>query len=275
MSWSSTPRSSFPEDRGRTSREGVYHTMPLDYSRSLTGTERTSEGNAQLGYGLAFVAGATNAGAFLAVHQYTSHMTGILSTMADATALQQWPTALAALGGLAAFLIGASFSAVLVLFGKRRNLRSAFALPLLLEALLLLVFGLLGARLATVSGLFVPATVMLLCFMMGLQNALISKVSNAVIRTTHVTGMITDLGIEIGKLVYWNRRHDRVGGPVRADRNHMRILSWLIGSFFVGGVLGAIGFTRFGYVATVPLAVLLVLFAFAPVLDDITAPKLT
>lgn len=248
--------------------------MPLDYSRSLTGTERTNEGNAQLGYGLAFVAGATNAGAFLAVHQYTSHMTGILSTMADATALRQWPTALAALGGIVAFLVGAAFTTVLVLFAKRRHLRSAFALPLLIEAALLVAFGLLGARLATISGLFVPATVMLLCFMMGLQNALISKVSNAVIRTTHVTGMITDLGIEFGKLFYWNRRSDRVGGPVLASRNHMRVLSLLISSFFVGGVLGAIGFSRFGYVTTVPLAGLLVLFAIAPVLDDLAQARL-
>ncbi|MEP6766398.1 MAG: DUF1275 family protein, partial [Gemmatimonadaceae bacterium] len=70
--------------------------MPLNFSRNLTGTERTPEGNARLGYGLAFVAGATNAGAYLAVRQYTSHMTGVLSTLSDALALHQWPVAGAA-----------------------------------------------------------------------------------------------------------------------------------------------------------------------------------
>jgi uncharacterized membrane protein YoaK (UPF0700 family) len=248
--------------------------MPLDFSRKLTGTERTAEANAKLGYGLAFVAGATNAGAFLAVHQYTSHMTGLLSTLADSVVLQQWPAAIAAFGGLFAFLVGAAFSAMLVLFAKRRQLRSAFALPLLLEAVLLIAFGLLGARLATITDFFVPMTVMLLCFMMGLQNALISKISNAEIRTTHVTGMITDLGIEFGRLAYWNRRSDRIGGPIRANRDRMRLLSLLIGSFFGGGVIGAIGFQRVGYIATVPLAALLLFFAFAPVLDDIARPRI-
>lgn len=248
--------------------------MPLDFSRSLTGTDRTPEANAKLGYGLAFVAGATNAGAFLAVRQYTSHMTGLLSTLADSAVLQQWPAALAALGGLLAFLVGAACSAMLVLFAKRRQLRSAFALPLVLEAVLLIAFGLLGARLAAISGFFVPMTVMLLCFMMGLQNALISKISNAEIRTTHVTGMITDLGIEFGKLAYWNRRSDRLGGPVRANREQMRLLSLLIGSFFGGGVIGVFGFQQLGYLATVPLAALLLVFAFAPVLDDLVRTRI-
>jgi len=45
-----------------------------------------------------------------------------------------------------------------------------------------------------VQGLFVSATVMLLCFIMGLQNAVISKISRSEIRTTHVTGLVTRRG---------------------------------------------------------------------------------
>ncbi|MEP6778591.1 MAG: YoaK family protein [Gemmatimonadaceae bacterium] len=243
--------------------------MPLNFSRSLTGMDRTPEGNARLGYGLAFVAGATNAGAYLAVRQYTSHMTGVLSSLADALALHQWIAAGAAFGALAAFLIGAACSAVLVVFARRHRMHSAFALPLLLEALLLLTFGLLGARLATFRGVFLPVTVMLLCFTMGLQNALISKISHSVIRTTHVTGMLTDLGVECGRAVYWNRQNDALDGPVRANHERMRILSLLISSFFCGGVLGAIGFQHVGYITTVPLAALLLFFAFAPLFDDL------
>ena len=52
--------------------------MPVDYLRELTGHERQSRGNRHLGLSLAFIAGATNAGSFLAVGQYTSHMTGLL-----------------------------------------------------------------------------------------------------------------------------------------------------------------------------------------------------
>jgi len=242
---------------------------PIDYARRLTGRERSVDTNRHLGFTLAFVAGATNAGAFLAVKQYTSHMTGIVSSMADNLVLGNAALVLSALGGLLSFVAGAATSAILVNYARQRQLQSEYALPLLLEAGLLLCFGLLGARLSSIEGLFVPATVMLLCFMMGLQNAVISKLSNAEIRTTHVTGIITDIGIELGKLAYWNR-HAPLGRPaVLANRPRLRMLSTMALSFFGGGVLGALGFNYVGYVATVPLALLLVLLAVVPVIDDL------
>ncbi len=59
----------------------------MDYARWLTGLDRSQRANLHLGAGLAFVAGATKAGAFLAVKRYTSHMTGIVSELADAVVL--------------------------------------------------------------------------------------------------------------------------------------------------------------------------------------------
>ena len=61
--------------------------MPIHYLRAFTKPERTDEANRRLGRSLAFVAGAANAGGFLAVGQYTSHMSGIVSSMADNMAL--------------------------------------------------------------------------------------------------------------------------------------------------------------------------------------------
>lgn len=243
--------------------------MPLDAIRQLTAPRRSRSDNVRLGAGLAFVAGATNAGAFLAVGQYTSHMTGIFSTLTDAVALSRWPIAAVSAAALVAFLAGAATTAILVNAGRRRGLSSAFALPLLLEALLLLAFGAFGARLTASHALLVPATVILLCFTMGLQNAVITKISNAVIRTTHVTGMVTDLGIELGKLVYANRLQGAHVEPVRADREKMGVLTLLLVAFFAGGLLGAIGFQNFGYIATVPLAALLGALSIVPALDDI------
>lgn len=243
--------------------------MLLDLARKLTGRERTLAGNRLLGMTLAFVAGATNAGAFLAVKQYTSHMTGILSTLADSVVLKAWSVALACVGALLSFLTGAAVCALLVNFGHRRQWRSAFATPLLLESVLMLLFGVLGAQLAHVQGLFVPFTIMLLCFMMGLQNAVITKISRSVIRTTHVTGMVTDLGIELGRLFYVNASDDG-HPPVLADRVRMRLLASLLMSFFVGGVVGAVGFQRLGYATTIPLALTLGALAAVPAFDDLS-----
>ncbi|WP_349254830.1 YoaK family protein [Roseateles cellulosilyticus] len=252
--------------------------MPVQYARRLTGRERTARANQQLGCALAFVAGATNAGGFLAVRQYTSHMTGIVSAMADDLVLGDLALVLKGVGALLSFMLGAATSAIMINYARRRRLHSEYALPLLVEAALLVGFGLLGAQLSQMHALFVPATVMLLCFIMGLQNVVITKLSHAEIRTTHVTGMVTDIGIEIGKFIYWNRHRGDSGSDedgnalpqVRANRTKLRLLAVLVGAFFLGGVVGALGFKHAGYVSTVPLALFLVLLASVPAIDDLT-----
>lgn len=244
--------------------------MPINFARRLTSHRRSAAADRHLGFTLAFIAGATNAGGFLAVQQYTSHMTGIVSGMADHLVLADYALVLAGLGALLSFMLGAACTAVMVNLARQRHLVSAYALPLLVEAILLLCFGLLGVRLSAMDGLFVPVTVMLLCFIMGLQNAVITKISRAEIRTTHLTGTITDIGIELGKLAY---RGASRGNPGRVTVNKARLQlhAMLVLCFLVGGVLGALGFKHIGYRSTVPLAVLLIMLAIVPTLDDLVA----
>ena len=192
--------------------------------RGWTDVNRSTRTNVRLGAVLALVAGAANAGGFLAVGQYTSHMTGVVSSVADHLVLGDVALALTGVGSYLAFVLGAMTTAILVNWG-------------------------------------------LLCFMMGLQNAVITKISKAEIRTTHVTGLTTDLGIELGKLLYVNR--DDMHAPVLANRQRLRLHGLLIACFFAGGVLGALGFRSFGYVTTVPLAVMLLLLVTRPLLDDL------
>lgn len=255
--------------RGRVN--GYISSVPLNAIRQLTARKRSRADNVRLGAGLAFVAGATNAGAYLAVGQYTSHMTGVVSAMSDALALRNWSIAAMSASALMAFLGGAATTALLVNAGRRRGLSSAFALPLLLEAVLLLLFGAFGARLMTSDTFIVPGTVALLCFTMGLQNAVITKISRAEIRTTHVTGLVTDFGIELGKMLYPNRARADARPPVRADWVRLKVITPLLVAFFAGGLLGAVAFQRFGYVATVPLAALLGVLSIVPALDDLRA----
>lgn len=243
--------------------------MPINYSRKLTGRVRTAPANMHLGLALAFVAGAINAGGFLAVAQYTSHMTGIVSSMADSLALGTVNIALAGLSSLLAFVLGAGCSTVLVQYSRRRAMHSEYAMPLMLEAALLLCFGLLGARLAVIDAWFVSITVILLCFIMGLQNAMMTTLSHAEIRTTHVTGIITDIGIELGKLASRQRGGELADSMVPANGVRLRMLCLLLLFFFVGGVAGALGFKHIGYLATVPLSLALLLLASVPIVDDL------
>lgn len=236
--------------------------MPLLYLRKLTGRVRTRRANWQLASLLAFVAGATNAGGYLAVRQYTSHMSGVVSSIADNLAVGARMAAAAGLAALLPFLIGAGCTAMLVNWARRRQLHSEYALSLLIESILLLVFAAVGQPLEHYSRAGVIAVIVLLSFMMGLQNAVITKLSHAVIRTTHVTGIVTDIGIELGKLFY-------PSDEVRADLGKLRLLSSLIVMFFAGGVLGALGFRFVGFAIAVPLALLLFGMAIVPVFDDL------
>lgn len=247
--------------------------MPRQTLRTLIGHQRSRNANRALGLLLAAVAGAVNAGGFLAVQRYTSHMTGIVSGVADDLALGHARLALAGVLLVACFIAGAVTSTVLIHWARRQRLRSEFALSLLLEAGLLLAFGLLGANLAHTSALLVPATAALLCFIMGLQNAMVTKISQAEVRTTHMTGVVTDLGIELGRLLYWNRLPETPDAPmVRANRDRLRLHAALLGCFAGGGLAGALAFQGMGFYATVPIALLLAGMAAVPVLDDLQAP---
>jgi uncharacterized membrane protein YoaK (UPF0700 family) len=244
--------------------------MPIQFLHGLTSKMRTRRTNRQLGAVLAFVAGAVNAGGFLAVHRYTSHMTGIVSAVADDLATGSIALAIAGLMLVIAFTSGAVATTLMINWARRHQIHSKYALALLLEAGLLLVFGLVGANLAVHAYLLVPATVLLLCFIMGLQNAIVTKISQAEIRTTHMTGVITDLGIELGRLIYWNRsRHRNDIHFVKANRDKIFIHGTILGLFFLGGIVGALAFKFMGFSATIPIAVLLVAVASPPILLDL------
>ena len=239
--------------------------MPVNYLAALTATVRTQRANLHLGVALAFVAGALNAGGFLAIGQYTSHMTGVVSSAADDLVLGKVAHAIAGLLSLAAFISGAITTALMVNFARRTSstAKLTYTAPLLLEAALLLVFGLVGATLKLHEFISVSMTAILLCYVMGLQNALVTKISNAEIRTTHITGLVTDLGIELGRLIYWNRTGQLFAPAVRANRAKLRVLGALIAAFALGGIIGALGFKYVGYVSTIPLAVMLVVMSAA------------
>lgn len=244
--------------------------MPLVYLASLTSAERSARANLHLGASLAFVAGALNAGGFLAIGQYTSHMTGMLSAAADNLVLGELTLAITATLSIIAFTLGAASTALMVNYAKRRGDKNIYTPPLLLEALLLLAFGLIGAQLRVHELASVSAVTILLCYVMGLQNALITKISSAEIRTTHATGLITDIGIELGKLMYWNAQRTTTSRVlVLANRKKLRVHLLIVLAFFVGGVAGAAGFKHVGFSATIPLALALVILAWAPSLEPV------
>ncbi|HCR85681.1 MAG TPA: DUF1275 domain-containing protein [Alphaproteobacteria bacterium] len=239
--------------------------------RKLTGKHRTRGANISLGLLLAAIAGAINAGGFLAIGQYTSHMTGMLSAVADYIALNKLYTAFISLGFVFSFILGAASSAIIINWARSRQFHSEFALALMLEAILLLLFGIVASGgMQHDFELSVNLTITLLCYIMGLQNAIITKISNSEIRTTHITGLSTDVGIEIGKIFYFWGSHNK---NVKISIYKLALFSGLIFAFLIGGIMGALAFKNFGYITTTPIALLLVIIASVPIFDDLTGRK--
>ena len=233
------------------------------------GALRSENLNRQLAWAMAFVAGAVNAGGYLAVSHYTSHMTGVVSSMADEVAEGDLVTAGAALAMMLSFLGGAFVCTTLISFGQRRRMRSRYALTLVLEAALMLIFGFMGSRLQEEVKFTLPLTVMLLCFIMGLHNAVTSIISGAAVRTTHLTGTITDIGIELSRLSYVNVHNDHGRERIVANRQKLTLLLLILASFLGGGVVGALGFKHIGFKLTVPLAGFLCFLAARPIIVEL------
>lgn len=242
---------------GRAAEPAPRRRSRAQFLRTTVAHRRSGVTDVLLGIVLAFIAGATNAGGFLAIGQYTSHMTGIASAIADNLALGLFGAVGAGIVAMVAFVAGAACSAVLINWGRRNDRTKQYAYPIALEALLLLGFGVLGTASREAPG-FMALAAPLLCFIMGLQNATITKISGSRIRTTHLTGMVTDIGIELGKYAYWHRSKEKPDAlRVKADLKKLSILLRIVGMFFAGGVVGALGFGHLGYIFSIPLAAVL------------------
>ena len=139
----------------------------------------------------------------------------------------------------------------MIVWAREHRSHHQYSLPIAVPGGLLVCFSGGGIFSSEAGRLF---SIACLCFIMGMQNATVTKLSGARIRTTHATGMVTDIGIEIGRAVYglvW-----RASG-VRADRRKLRILVSQVGAFLAGGLVGALGFKAVGFPFALPLAAVL------------------
>ncbi len=205
---------------------------------------------------LAFAAGAVNATAFLACSRFVTHVTGTVSRIGmDAGSVT---LALDYAVVLGCFVIGAMSAAALLEGRHYQRKRPLFAVPLLLVSAILTVIAAAGS--AGVFGVFggdvetAPdfAFLSVLAFAMGLQNAAVATSTGLLVRTTHMTGPATDLGIHLASALYVD------GEARRAALRHAGLRAGKIVAFASGGAIGAIGATAYAYAAfLVPAAVVL------------------
>jgi uncharacterized membrane protein YoaK (UPF0700 family) len=201
--------------------------------RLLTSHRRTAKSDRSLAIFLAFVAGSANAGGFILLGSYKSHMTGYLSQAADQLVLRNYVLVGIAILAICLFTFGAAMSAIAINWARGYQPRLQYILPLALQGMGFLAFSLTG-HLVDYGASNRIIGLGLLCFIMGFQNATITKISQSRIRTTHVTGMITDVGIELGRFVF-NLLFECP--RIAADSTKLFLLLQLLGMFFFGALL--------------------------------------
>ncbi|MQP74876.1 DUF1275 domain-containing protein [Stenotrophomonas sp. MYb238] len=188
---------------------------------------------------LSCVAGMVNVVGFLGFeHQAVSHLTGTTSQLGMALAQGDWRNVAHLWGMLIAFSLGAMLSGLIVQDGALR-LGRRYGVVLTLESLLLLV----AIPLFKQQQIWGALAAAMAC---GLQNAMVTTFSGAVVRTTHLSGMFTDLGIGLGHLLR--------GLPLQVRR--LTLSGLIISGFLAGGVIGAWLFLHFGYDALLAPALL-------------------
>lgn len=198
---------------------------------------------------MAFQAGVINIGGFLACQRFVSHITGFATHFGyefnQSSASHAWGMLLVPLF----FLLGAMVSGVLVDHRLQSQRAPKYYLTFAIMFLILFfifiggiynLFGTFGDHLETSKGY---SLVFLLCFVCGIQNGMMTTVSKSVIRTTHLTGITTDLGIGLIRILHQKKLNLTLDNERKA--NLMRI--GIIIFFLIGSVIGGSVFLKSGY----------------------------
>ncbi|MBT9188315.1 MULTISPECIES: YoaK family protein [Zobellia] len=200
------------------------------------GKSRTLNHNLRIATILSFVAGIVNVTGFLAFHQLTTNVTGHFALfISDVANFEFWKGTVYFLY-IFSFLLGSFLSSFLIEKFNGNKKLNVFVLPTAIECLILTFISFLS----TVTALEYPNFIVCsLLFAMGLQNSFVTKISNAVVRTTHLTGLFTDLGIELSQLFFPKSHPNR-----EKIKSTIKLRSYIICFFFIGGISGGFFYSR-------------------------------
>jgi uncharacterized membrane protein YoaK (UPF0700 family) len=222
------------------------------------GDARDGSLDRKLAFALAAVAGGLNAAAFHEVGFFSANMTGNVSALSSLLAMGQWAQGLGYLTIVLAFIGGAMASTLSISAGLRRGVITIYARVILAEGMLLALLGI--GRLALDRAAGVPLLIVGLAFLMGLQNAIVTHISDARVRTTHISGMSTDIGIGLARMLNIMRgKADPLGREAVLAK--LGLHSGTVLFFLIGGVIGVLAWRMVGDLSFVGTGLLLSMIA--------------
>ena len=213
------------------------------------GDTRTLSHNLKIASLLSFVAGFVNVAGFLSVQRLTTNVTGHFAFLVDEVFKLNLTQGFVYFLYIFFFLLGSFVSNFLIEVISRKNDQFTYVIPASFECAILLVIGIWGQQFLITS----PNTIAFsLLFAMGLQNSLVTTISKAHVRTTHLTGLFTDLGIELSQLFFYKHQEQR-----HKLTSSIKLRLTIIGCFFVGGIAGGILYSRLNLFALILVSVVL------------------
>ena len=215
------------------------------------GKTRTLSHNLRIASLLSFIAGIVNVTGFFAVQRLTTNVTGHFAFFMDEVFKLNFWQGFVYFLYIFFFFLGSFVSSFLIEFISRKDDHYIYVVPASIECLILFVIGFFGKDLIIKS----PNTIALsLLFAMGLQNSLVTTISSASIRTTHLTGLFTDLGIEFSQLFFY-KANEQKHKLISSIKLRLAIISF----FFTGGIVGGILYSKVGLNVLIFAAMTLVL----------------
>lgn len=193
------------------------------------GKNRSYVHNLRLAALLSFVAGLVNITGLLSINILTTNLTGHFAYISDTLSGENPAKALIYVAFIFSFLSGSFITGLLGEIAVRKYKNLSYVLPILVEITVLLIAG-LSADLGLADNFFLAC---MLLFAMGLQNSLVTRVSQSVVRTTHLTGLFTDLGIELSQLFFYQKDSQRF-----FLRKSIGLKMSVVLFFFLGGLTG-------------------------------------
>jgi uncharacterized membrane protein YoaK (UPF0700 family) len=196
---------------------------------------------------LAFVAGFVNSGGFVLIHSYTSHVTGSVGRFGHDLAMGELAAAFSAIFLVLSFFAGAFAATLLTEGSPPERIAVGYAVALAVQGGVLATFILVAGVSSSQHPRVHDAQAAILCIALGMQNSLVTRLSGAVVRTTHLTGVVTDLAIEAAR---WYRFHHAklklptlLAGrmpPERPRAAQALLLGVIVAAFVIGTTAGAL-----------------------------------
>lgn len=215
------------------------------------GKARNLNHNLRIASLLSFVAGLVNTAGFFSVQRLTTNVTGHFAFFMDEVFQLNFWTAFILFFYVFFFFLGSFISSFLIEIFLRKNERYMYVVPTMIEAGILFTLGIWGQEFIESNPNII---VFSLLFAMGLQNSFVTTISNSIVRTTHLTGLFTDLGIEFSQLFFYKSKLHK-----HKLLSSIKLRLTIISFFFFGGILGGILYVQIKLHVLIFAAIILIL----------------